>query len=175
MVTVILLLVLVAVAVVTDVARHKIYNWTVYPGIVLGFVLNGVNTTLAGESLWSGLRFSLAGFLACGLVMLVCFVFFDIGGGDVKLIAMMGAFLGPKEGVEAMLWTFVLGSVVGAAILIWQLGALHILKKSLHHILLILRARSWIAPTEEERQPLKRWLFLAPSAFAAICVVEFIM
>jgi len=168
----ILLLALVAVAVVTDVTKHKIYNWNVYPGIILGFVVNGIEGSLDKErTLSSGLSHSLEGFLACGLIMLVCFVFFDMGGGDVKLIAMMGAFLGLDQGIEAMLWTFVLGGIGAAIILIWQIGVLHLLSRSFHHVLLILRAKSWVPLTDAERQPLKRWLFLAPAAFAAICVV----
>src|SRR5438270_468124 len=70
----------------------------------------------------SGLEDSLKGFAVCGGLMLVCFVFFGIGGGDVKLIAMMGAFLGFYRGVEALLWTFVLGAAAGLAILIWRVG-----------------------------------------------------
>lgn len=167
----ILLYLLVAVATVTDVARHKIYNWNVYPGIVIGFAVNMFWPPEAARSVVNGLWFSLEGFLACGLIMLVCFVFFDMGGGDVKLIAMMGTFLGVRDGIEAMLWTFVLGSIVGAVILVWQIGVLRLVSKSFRHVLLILRARSWIPLTNEERQPLKRWLFLAPSALAAIVIV----
>lgn len=166
-----LLFALVSVAAVTDVWRHKIYNWNVYPGIVAGFLANGLRTAREDGSFGAGLMFSLEGFLACGLIMLVCFVFFDMGGGDVKLIAMMGAFLGLRQGVEAMLWTFVLGSIVGAVILIWQIGAARLISKSFRHVLLILRARSWVPLTAEERQPLKRWLFLAPSALAASILV----
>ncbi|MBT6154791.1 MAG: prepilin peptidase [Planctomycetaceae bacterium] len=173
MVLYILLFLLVTVATITDVARHKIYNWNVYPGIILGFVANGFRTVAVPNSgsVWDGLIFSLEGFLACGLIMLVCFVFFDMGGGDVKLVAMMGAFLGVQQGVEAMLWTFVLGSIVGAVILIWQIGVLRLISKSFQHTMLILRARSWVPLTNEERQPLKRWLFLAPSALAAVAIV----
>ena len=168
----ILLLALVMIAVVTDVSRHKIYNWNVYPGIMLGFVVNGIEGILDEDgTLGTGLSNSLEGFLACGLIMLACFVFFDMGGGDVKLIAMLGAFLGRDKGIEAMLWTFVLGSIGAAIILIWQIGVLRLLSRSFYHVLLILRARSWVPLTDEERQPLKRWLFLAPAAFAAICVV----
>jgi len=167
----ILLYLLVAVATATDVARHKIYNWNVYPGIIIGLVANAFAPPIEGGTAWDGLRFGLEGFLVCGLLMLVCYVFFDMGGGDVKLIAMMGAFLGLRDGVEAMLWTFVLGSVVGAVILVWQIGALRLVSKSFRHVLLILRARSWIPLTTEEREPLKRWLFLAPSALAAIVIV----
>ena len=35
----------------------------------------------------------------------------QVGGGDVKLIAMLGAFLGPEQGITAMLWTFVCGAL----------------------------------------------------------------
>jgi prepilin peptidase CpaA len=165
LVVTVLLLALLAIATVTDVRRHKIYNWNTYPGILAGFAVNGL------EAGWPGLEDSLVGFAACFGIMLLCFVLFNIGGGDVKLIAMMGAFLGLRQGIEAMLWTFVLGSIAGVAILVWKIGAWRILSKGVHHLRLVVRARSWISLTDEERQPLRRWLFLAPSAFAAVCLV----
>src|SRR5690606_1594695 len=99
----VLLLILLLIAAVTDVTVNRIYNWNTYPGIAAAFALHG------WSSGWEGVRFSLEGFLACGVVMLLCFVVSDIGGGDVKLIAMIGAFLGVQAGIEALLWTFVLG------------------------------------------------------------------
>ena len=86
MLVTILLLGFVFAATVTDLARHKIYNWTTYTGI-----LTALGLSAAGLGLIP-LSDSLLGLLACGLVMLVCFVLFKIGGGDVKLIAMLGAF-----------------------------------------------------------------------------------
>lgn len=171
--TVALLMVFMLVASVTDVKSHKIYNWTVYPGMVVGLV---ANLWLGGwdgswEHGWDGLRHSGTGFLICGVVMLVCFVFFDVGGGDVKLVAMMGAFLGTDAGIEAMLWTFTIGSIMGMAILIWQLGFIHIVGKTLHHLRLVSMAKGWVPLTEEERKPLGRWLFLAPSGLIAVGVV----
>ena len=165
MAAILVLLVLLLVASITDVTRHKIYNWNTYPGIVAGFAVN----LIAADGL--GPLESLAGFLVCAFVMLVCFLLFRMGGGDVKLIAMMGAFLGVREGVEAMLWTFVLGGIAGTAVLIWQIGILRIISKTVQHMLLVLRAKSWVPLTREEREPLRRCLFLAPSAFVAVCVV----
>ena len=152
MVALAVLLALLLIATVTDVTRHKIYNWTTYPGIAAGCALNLFET---GRS---GLQESLAGFLVCGLVMLFCFVLFDMGGGDVKLIAMIGSFLGVRQGVEAMLWTFVLGGVAGLALVIWRIGFWHIVTKTIEHLKLVLRAKSWVPLTREERQPLRRWL-----------------
>src|SRR5687767_13335666 len=98
-----LLFALVAVAAVTDVSRHRIYNWTTYPGILAGLLLAvaGWNLESATPSIarawqplvgWLSVSDAFGGFLVCGLFMVVCLVLFPvIGGGDVKLIAMMGA------------------------------------------------------------------------------------
>lgn len=158
------LLGLLAVATVTDVRKHKIYNWNTYPGIVAGLLINST----AG---WSGVWNAALGFLVCGFVMLLCYVLFNVGGGDVKLIAMMGAFLGLHKGVEAMLWTFVLGAVMGMAIVIWRYGFLTLLANAWRHIRLVMQARGWVPLTAKERAPLQRWLFLAPSALVAVAVV----
>ncbi len=175
MVAVIVLLCLLIVATITDVARHTIYNWNTYSGIIAGFVLNACGLGLIGTG-WEALQESLFGFLALGFIMLFCFVWFDVGGGDVKLIAMTGAFLGFEHqgqylGIEAMLWTFVLGAIVGSAILIWQIGFLTIISKTFRHLILMLRAKSWVSLEQEEREPLKRGLFLAPSSLAAVVIV----
>ena len=165
MFAVLILLVLLLAATVTDIARHKIYNAMTYPGIVLGVV---INTTPWGYADW---RSSLLGLFSCGAIMLVCFVLFDIGGGDVKLIAMIGGFLGYEAGIEVMLWTFVLGGISGTILLIWRVGLLRMIAGTARHLWLVLRARSWLPLNEEEREPLTRWLYLAPSAFAAVCLV----
>jgi hypothetical protein len=70
-----------------------------------------------------------------------------------------------------MLWTFILGSIMGISILIWKFGIAHLMKKTIEHLLLVFRAKGWIKPTEEEREPLQRWLFLAPAALVAVMIV----
>src|SRR6188474_3498588 len=92
---------LVVLAAWTDAARHRIYNWTTYPGIIAGLVLAAAgwllewaapSTARAWQPVvgWLTLGDAVGGFLVCGLLMLVCFVLFPIGGGDVKLLAMIG-------------------------------------------------------------------------------------
>jgi prepilin peptidase CpaA len=160
-----ILLAFLTVATVTDIRQHKIYNKTTYPGILVGLAVQTWHNS------WLGLGDGLYGFFVCGLIMLFCFVLFNVGGGDVKMIAMMGTFLGLEQGVEALLWTFVLGAVMGVAILIWQFGFLKIVANTFRHIMLMFRVKGWVSLTEEEREPLKRWLFLAPSALAAVLVM----
>ena len=143
------LLVLLLVATFTDVRTHKIYNWTTYPGILLGFALSGY---FGGQD---GFRDSFSGFLMCGLIMIVCFLMFDIGGGDVKLIAMMGAFLGLHDGIEALLITFIFGSAMGMVILIWQSGVWHLISKITEHLALVFKAKGWVSPTRRTRTAAK--------------------
>jgi len=184
MVATVLLVGLLLVASVTDFRRRKIYNWTTYPGILAAIGFNAVGavlletTVVAEQTLrslgWIGLLESLVGFVVCGFVLLVCFVLLKVGGGDVKLIAMVGAFLGPERGIEAMLWTFVLGGCVGVIVLIWRVGPVRLLVRTLRQLLWTLRLGRWSPLTPEERAQLQPPLFLAPNAVAAVLIVQFV-
>ena len=179
----VLLVALLAVATVTDLAQHKVYNWTTYPGILAALGLNALGSLLAATTAvdpgtleswgWIGISWSLFGLLACGGVLLVCFVLFKVGGGDVKLMAMMGAFLGLDQGIIAMLWTFVLGGCLGLIVLVWRVGPWRLAVRTLRQVLWSLRLGSWSPLTPEERAQLQPPLFLAPSALAAAVIVQF--
>src|SRR5262245_13153769 len=123
-----LLLSLTTVVAVTDVVTHRIPNWITYTGIVLALAVNGLERGWDGPR---GLEDGLKGLGLCGGLMLVSFVLFNVGGGDVKLLAMMGAFLGVEQGVEALLWTFTLGGIVGLSLLIWRVGLVRLVTGSL--------------------------------------------
>jgi Flp pilus assembly protein protease CpaA len=185
MVTTALSIGLLVIATVTDLRRHKIYNWTTYPGILLAWTWNGAGEVVVKlrpptRSLlehrlgWIGFEQSLYGFLLCGVVMLVCYVIFggQISGGDVKMIAMMGALMGPMRGTEAMLWTFVLGFCIAISILVWRVGPLRLLWLGLRRLggLLRLGARP-LKP--EEHAVLRLPLSLAPGALLAAVIVQF--
>lgn len=161
------LLLLTAIAAATDLWRHKIYNWTTYPGILAGIALN------AGLDGWEGLTESLAGFALCGFIMLVCFVLFQLGGGDVKLMAMTGALLGPHRGIEVLLWTFTLGAIAGVALLIWRVGFVKLVRAVLQQLGYSLRLGTWLPLTEEERRQLQPPLYLGPAALLAAMIVVF--
>ncbi len=77
MIAIVLLVGLVAVATATDLARHKIYNWTTYPGILAALGLNAVGACLGepvspsggwpgGTLGWIGLGEARAGFWCAG-------------------------------------------------------------------------------------------------------------
>lgn len=186
MLSTVCLLVFLSVATVTDVRSHTIYNWTVYPGILLALAIS-VGATLAGRDLIQGTAFdvtwfgtpdvwsALGGFLSCGSIMLVCYVFFPggLGGGDVKLLAMIGTFLGVGQGLEVMLWTFVLGGCLGLGMLVWQVGIFQLVARLVTRVKSVLTSRSWLPLTDQEREPLQIRLFLSPAALMAVVIVRF--
>lgn len=167
------LLLLMLIATVTDIWRHKIYNWTTYTGIVVAILLSLLATLGRADFTSIGVGKSLLGLLTCGLVMLVCFVLFRVGGGDVKLLAMAGAFLGPELGLEALLWTFVLGGATGLILLAWKLGVVVFLGRIWRQLNWKLNFGSWQPLTANEQVHLQMPLFLAPSALVAVFIVQF--
>jgi prepilin peptidase CpaA len=182
MLVTVLLLGLLAVATITDLRDRKVYNWTTYPGILAALAIStacsltpvGVSERQLVEWIgWRPLPEGLAGFAACGGLMLVCFVMFKIGGGDVKLMAMLGAFLGIDDGLRALLWTFLLGGCLGLSILIWRVGPLGLAGKVFRQVMWTLRLGQWSPLAEEERVVLREPLHLAPSALAAVVIVRF--
>jgi Flp pilus assembly protein protease CpaA len=165
--TTVALIPFLAIATWTDIRRQMIYNWTMYPAILVAIAANVV--VLREE----GLKDSLTGLAVCGGVAVVCFVFLpDLGGGDVKLIAALGAGLGFRDGFEAMLWTFVIGMTMAVAILIWQQGAWTLLMKALRRASHVLRGGRGVPVKEEDQKMLQQPLFLAPSALIALFVVR---
>jgi prepilin peptidase CpaA len=178
------LFLLIGVAAATDFWRRKIYNWTTYPGLLIALALSGLQTAVDSGAtalaedppgLFSriGVEESLAGLAACGGLMLVCYVLFGIGGGDVKLLAMVGAFLGVERGLEALLWTFVLAACLGIVALAWKVGPARLLARAVRQAVWVLRLGGWAELSAEERAHLGFTWFLAPTALAAVALVQF--
>lgn len=181
-----ILLVFLLIATVTDVRSRKIYNWTTYPGILIAFGFHGIASLIEQDAddeknpvTWFatiGLGESLIGFLLCGGLMIVCYVFFagGVGGGDIKLIAMMGAWLGRFEGTESLLWTFVLAACLALIVLTWKYGLWYLVIRTTKYVLYWLRLGGRFPLTDAEREPLQQSkLFLAPAALAAVVIVEY--
>lgn len=182
-----LLVGLLLVATFTDVRRGYVYNWNTYSGILLALAASTIATMLgvdldhgtkadATRLGFTSISDSALGLLASGGIMIVCFVLFGddkVGGGDVKLIAMIGAFLGVHNGLEALLWTFVLGAVFAILHMIWKYGVWRILGHVLNYLLYFIRVGPYAKLSKEEREPMTARLWLAPAALAAVVIVRF--
>jgi prepilin peptidase CpaA len=174
MIATVCMFVFLLIAVATDLVKGKIYNKTTYPGTIIALALSATadwfeNPVFAAH----GLAQSLLGLLACGLIMLVCYVFFGEFGGDVKLIAMLGAFLGPERGLEALLWTFVLGAALGVILLIWRVGLGQLISRVLQQVRWSLQRTGWTGFSADEQKQLQREIYMAPSALVAVLIVRF--
>ncbi len=110
-----LLLSLLAVACIVDVRSFKIPNWLTFGGAALA-LLHSAMVPFAGGH---GLLWSLGGLGVGLLIMLPAYGLGVMGAGDVKLMAMVGAFLGLTPTLYAALFVFICGGVlaVGHAIL----------------------------------------------------------
>jgi prepilin peptidase CpaA len=107
------LAVVVLAAVVFDLRWRRVPNKLVLLGMVLAMLLHMLALSqgtrpLAGESVWS----ALAG-LAVGLaLMLPLYLIRAMGAGDVKLMAMVGAFVGTTAVVNAAVYTLLAGGLL---------------------------------------------------------------
>ncbi|UMR30216.1 A24 family peptidase [Massilia sp. MB5] len=115
---------LLAGAVWHDVRARRIPNQLVLWGALAGLALQATLTPGAGlyaEPFGSlGLLSSASG-LALGLLLLLpMYALGAMGAGDVKLMAMVGAFLGPEEIVGAALFSMMAGGVLSIVAALWQ-------------------------------------------------------
>jgi prepilin peptidase CpaA len=103
-------LVVVLVSVASDITTRRIPNVVTLGGLVIGLAVHGASGFVE-SGFMGGLRgagFALLGAVACGLVPFLAWNKGEMGGGDVKLFAAIGALVGPAVGfdVEARAFAF---------------------------------------------------------------------
>lgn len=167
-------LIVVAVAAFTDLRSRRIPNWLVLPFLLAGIVVSpwrhdwdGIGRGLwlgngHGFS-WHGLEQSGAG-MGLGLVIFgVLFWLGGMGAGDVKLIAAIGAWVGPAQLFVALITT---GMVGGVMVLCWATfgGFFKELFKSAADLVFGWRRRGTLRdPGASLANPLKRKMPYAPA------------
>lgn len=111
---IICLMAVLAAAVIIDVKSHRIPNVLLFPALAFSLMLNAA---VGGVD---GLLGSLAG-LVLGIAMLLpLYVMGGMGAGDVKLLGVVGSFLGPWATVVAGMATMIAGAIVGLTVILWR-------------------------------------------------------
>ena len=102
------------VAAFTDVRKGTIPNWLTYPVLLAGPILFWI--AFGQQGLWdAGL-----GLLACGLVPFAMWRSGGMGGGEVKLLAGLGALTGVFVGIEIEFYAMAAGCVGAIVVLARQ-------------------------------------------------------
>lgn len=101
---------LVGAAVITDLRSRRIPNSLTLTAFAAAIILR---TAVEG---WPGLALGVAGAVLAPGLLLVLHAGKGLGMGDLKLIAAVGAFVGPAVGIAAVLGTAVAGGILAILI-----------------------------------------------------------
>jgi len=110
----IILIILILTAAFFDCTKNKIPNLLTFPVMITGLILN---IMMNG---FSGLIFSLYGFLFGLAIFFIPFAFGLMGAGDVKLMAAVGALKGFRFTVMSTLFSSAAGLIVVLGYLIYK-------------------------------------------------------
>ena len=102
----------VAVCIAADLRTRRIPNLLSGLGILTGLALN---TAYSGGD---GFLASLVGLLLMAALLAMPFALGGLGGGDVKMMGAVGALLGPRAALVALLIGMMLGGVIMAVHLV---------------------------------------------------------
>lgn len=101
------LLLILGVAVYFDLRERRIPNFLIVVGLPAGLIHS------ATQHGFDGLTASLWGLLVAGGVLFPFFAVRMVGAGDVKLMAVVGAFVGLDDVWRVVLYVFLAGGIIG--------------------------------------------------------------
>lgn len=111
-------------AVISDLRAGKIANLLILTGLAAALVFQAVFPPGSGILLPNGgaigLLSALAGIAVGFAALFPIYALRAMGAGDVKLMMMVGAFLGPLQTLGVVVLTFAAGGVLALGMALWQ-------------------------------------------------------
>jgi prepilin peptidase CpaA len=153
--------VLIAAA-VCDLRQGKVFNRLTYPAILVGLALGVAQGAAAGQ-MRDVLVNHVMGFGFGFGVLFIAYLLGGMGGGDVKLMAAVGAFVGWPGALDAVFYSFLVAAAVGVIVVIWRGETRVVLRR------LWLAVRILPLPTARMEEAVPTSTRLVPFGFA-VCV-----
>jgi prepilin peptidase CpaA len=169
------LLTFTAAVAIIDFRTGHIPNPLVLGGLAMGAASQLAQQLLRAPSALDALRqFGLnvvAGTIACALVPLLLYRFEALGGGDVKLLAAVGAIAGPFLGLQVLFFSFVAAAIYAPAKMAYQGRLLKVVANSAALIAnpFLPKARRRSIPPEALTT-----IRFGPAAFAGACAASYL-
>jgi prepilin peptidase CpaA len=123
---IVVLFTLLAIASVSDYRSYRIPNWLTVGGAAFALVY----ATAAAVSPSSAFLVAFGGLLLGFAIMLPLYALRVMGAGDVKLMAMVGAFLGVYETFQAILFAFIVGGIAAIGFALHKRKLLRLLQNA---------------------------------------------
>jgi prepilin peptidase CpaA len=162
--------ILTAIAAIFDLKTGQIPNWLTLPVLIVAPIVHAVVASARGlttdEVAWEG-GISVSGAMLTALVPLLLYRQNAIGGGDLKLLAALGALCQPSLGLEIEMYGFLTAMVVAPAKLAYD-GKLF---KTFKNTFVI--AMNAVTPKEKQREveaDALSWFRLGPCIFIGTVV-----
>ncbi len=136
-------------AAIIDGMKLKVPNWLTFHFVVGGLAYAA---WMAG---WAGLTWSLAG-MTLGLMLLMpLYAIGGMGAGDVKLLAGVGAWMGPALTLGAFAVSAIVGGLMAVAMVAWsgQYVRHWVMMQSIGEEIMTVRNPSKLAATAAARKP----------------------
>ena len=142
------LLILLIIACYKDIKTSIIPNVITFISVIIGIILNYLYCG------FDGLLFSMFGFLIGFIIFIAPFILGGMGGGDVKLMAAIGALKGWKFVLLTTIYSGLAGGIIVIIILIKQKKLLITLKRV---IAIILKPVMFLLTLTFENKKLKQF------------------
>ncbi|MBP2440148.1 prepilin peptidase CpaA [Paenibacillus sp. PvP052] len=158
---------LLSVAFVTDITKHKIPNWLTLAGTGGGIIYH-----LTADS-WNGLLFAGLGFLSGFVPMVALYALRAVAAGDVKLFAALGSLVGAIHVLYVMSASLLIAGCIAVFILLWRSDGLQRLKNTAVTLLRVVVFRDltplvWVSvPSDRLRFPFM-WAVAPGAAYTFI-------
>ena len=159
---------------VFDWRKGHIPNWLTYAALVLGPMAHAGIALGAKESMDVALEegaFSVGGALTCAIVPFLLYRQGALGGGDLKILAALGALLQPSLGLEAQLYAFLSAAILAPARLAYEGKLFSTLKNA------FLIGGNLFLPKSKQRsieESALSWFRLGPPIFLGVALTTYL-